>query len=148
MKKLFVIGLIVAAIAAAAIGFYLKNKKVSGLESAKPDFMLKATELFEAFEADEKAALEKYNGKVILVEGIVQDVQPVNDSTGIVLLVADDSGLGTIKCGMNRNHVAAIQKFNADESVKLKCICSGVSKIEEFGFEILDIELSRCVVVN
>jgi len=147
MKKL-VLAVIVLGIIGGGIGFYLKNKKVEGLESATPDFTLKATELFAEFSANEAEAVKKYNGKIVQVESTIQDIQPVNDSTASVMLMADENGLGTVKCGLGKDYAKAAQQLKIDQPLKLKCICSGVTKVEDFGVTLMDIELSRCVIVK
>jgi hypothetical protein len=147
MKKIL-IGIVVLAVLGAAIGFYLKNKTVGGLENTTPDYTITATQLFKDFSDDETGSLKKYNNKVLLVEGTVQDVKPVNDSISSVLLFADESGLGTVKCGLEKEYVEASKKINVDDTIKIKGVCSGISKVEDFGIVILDIELSRCVIVK
>ena len=147
MKKIL-IAIVVLAIFGAGIGFYLKNKSVDGLENTTPDYTITATQLFKDFSEDEVSALKKYNNKVLLVEGIIQDIKPVNDSIASVLLFADESGLGTIKCGLGKEYVAASKKLNVDEAIKIKGVCSGISKLEDIGIVILDVELSRCVIVK
>ncbi len=145
MRKIFLVATVLV-ILGAGIGFYLKNKTTGGLENTAPDYTVSAMQLFDEFATDEAQALNKYNNKVLLVEGIIQDVKPVNDSVSSVLLFADESGLGTIKCGLGKEYVASSKKLNADESIKIKGVCSGISKVEDFGIVILDVELSRCVI--
>ena len=147
MKKI-AIAILVFGIVGAGIGFYLKNKKVGGLENTSPDFTISAKQLFKDFSEDEAGALNKYNNKVLLVEGSIQDVQPVNDSIASIQLIADESGLGTIKCGLGKEYVEASKNLQVDETIKIKGICSGISKVEDFGIVILDVELSRCVIVQ
>ena len=147
MKKI-IIAVVVLGILAASVGFYLKNKTIGGLENTNPDFTISAKQLFNEFSEDETAAIKKYNNKVLLVEGTLRDIKPVNDSIASILLFADESGLGTIKCGLGKEYVAASKKLNVDESIKIKGVCSGISKVEDFGITILDVELSRCVIVK
>jgi len=147
MKKI-IIAVVVLGILAAGVGFYLKNKTIGGLENTNPDFTISAKQLFNEFSEDETAAIKKYNNKVLLVEGTLRDIKPVNDSIASILLFADESGLGTIKCGLGKGYVAASKKLNVDESIKIKGVCSGISKVEDFGITILDVELSRCVIVK
>ena len=147
MKKIIVV-VVVLGILGAGVGFYLKNKTVGGLENTTPDYTITATQLFKDFSEDEAGALNKYNNKVLLVEGSIQDIQPVNDSIASIQLLADESGLGTIKCGLGKEYVEASKNLQVDETIKIKGICSGISKVEDFGIVILDVELSRCVIVQ
>jgi hypothetical protein len=148
MKKIIIIAVVVLVILGAGVGLYLKNKKVEGLENTMPSYTISATQLFEEFAKDETAALNKFRNKILLVEGIIQDTKPVNDSVASILLRADDSGLGTIKCGLGKEYANAVKTINIEETVKIKGVCSGVSKVEDFGITIMDIELSRCVIVK
>lgn len=147
MKKV-IIAVVVIGILGAGVGLYLKNKKVEGLEHATPSYTISATQLFEEFAKDEAQALDKFRNKVLLVEGVIQDVRPVNDSIASILLNADDSGLGTIKCGLGKDYVEAAKELNVEETIRIKGICSGVSKVEDFGITIMDVELNRCVIVK
>ena len=147
MKKI-IVAVILLAILGAGIGLFMKNKKVEGLEDATPSYTISATQLFEEFAQNETAALNKFRNKVLLVEGAIKDVMPVNDSIASVLLSGDESGLGNIKCGLGKDYIAAAKELNVEETIRIKGICSGISKIEDFGITILDVELSRCVVVK
>jgi hypothetical protein len=143
MKKILFAAIALGLIG-AGIGLYLKNKKVKGLEGSNPDFTITAELLYGEFSANEDEAVKKFNGKIVEVEGEIMDVQPVNDSTASLLLVADDIGLATIKCGLGKNYANEVQELQLNQSIKLKCICSGVTRIEDF----MDIEMSRCVIVK
>jgi hypothetical protein len=169
LKKLIIVA-VVLAIIGGGIGFYMKNKKVGGLESVKPDFTLTATELFSAFSTNEPIAIAMYNGKVVQVEGEIMDITQniqkregdysVNkdgenldvkskiDTLISLLLVADESGMGTVKCGLDKSYAKVAQQLKIEQRLKLKCICSGVTKVEDFGITLMDIELSRCVIVK
>ncbi len=147
MKKI-IIAIVLLGVLGVGIGLFMKNKKVAGLEDATPSYTISATQLFEEFAKDETAALNKFRNKILLVEGIIQDIKPVNDSVASILLRADDSGLGTIKCGLGKEYANAVKTINIEETIKIKGVCSGLSKVEDFGITIMDIELSRCVIVK
>lgn len=142
------IALILLIIILGAIGWYLKNKKVEGLDHENPDYVFQATDLYQAFVSNEPAALKKYSGKILEVEGVIQDVRPVNDTTASLWLIADAHGMGTIKCGIDKHHAPKVQALSVEQKIKVRCICSGVSKLEDFGVSITDLELDRCVIIE
>jgi RecG-like helicase len=147
IKKLLPLGLILLIIG-IAVGIYLKNKKVAGLEDTQPDFTVNATNLYEEFTKDENAATAKYNNKIVAVTGDIQDVKPVNDSTTTVLLVAESSGLGTVKCTFIKEQAKQAAALQVKNKITVKGAYSGISKVEDFGIILIDIELSRCVLVK
>lgn len=147
VKKIAPLGLVLLIIG-VAIGLYLKNKKVEGLEDAKPDFKVNAINLYEEFAKDEATATAKYNNKIVEVSGEIQDVKPVNDSTTSVLLIAESSGLGTVKCSFIKEQAKQAAGLQVKSSVKIKGAYSGISKLEDFGIILIDIELARCVLMK
>lgn len=145
LKKLAPIALVLIIIA-VAIGFYFKNKKVDGLENATPDFTINANNLFKEFSNNETTSAAKFGSKILLIEGTIQDVKPVNDTVTSVLLIADANGLGTIKCTFEKEAAKEAAKLEVKTLVKIKGMYSGVNKLEDFGITIMDIEIARCVL--
>jgi hypothetical protein len=101
--------------------------------------------LYAAFLNAEREAAAKYSGKVLQVTGTIQDILPVNDSVASVLL---KSGMGVVKCGLDKRYAKQAQELEINQHIQLKCVCSGVSKLEDLGVTIMDVELTRCVIVQ
>lgn len=73
MKKI-IIPLIIFAVLAAGIGYYMYNKPVASLNDAKADVTVTADQLLTDYESNEAAANDKYLGKVVEVSGTVSQV--------------------------------------------------------------------------
>lgn len=128
--------------------FYFYNDKPDSLKNKKADFEMHANELMVAFQENENHALEKYKNKIVLLEGIIKDVLPVNDSIANLLLETGEDGLNTIKCGISKSAVFKVKSLQVGKAIKLKCICNGFNKMEDFGLEMYDIEMNGCVFEN
>jgi hypothetical protein len=112
----------------AAYRYY--NKPHADVEKLKSDFSLSAQELWQQFDQDEKAASEKYVGKILSVSGKVQEIK--TDQEGLAILL-EASQMGSINCNM----LSAAAQPEIGESISIKGICSGY---------LLDVVMSRCVI--
>lgn len=73
MKKI-IISIVVLAVIAAGIGYYMYNKPVASLENKKADVSVTADQILSEYESDETAANVKYLGKVVEVKGKVATI--------------------------------------------------------------------------
>lgn len=119
MKKIILIGLLVVLLA-AVYALYLFNKKTSGLENTKADFVLTSNELFDSFEKDETTAMSLYENKVVEVTGLVFSVQKT-DSISSITLIADNAMIGGVNCSFNHTQVNAVE----GQEVTIKGRCQG-----------------------
>jgi len=99
MKKVFAIISFLVLIA-IAYGIYMFNKKTETLHKVKPEYTITADQLYMEFNQDEKAALLKYEGKVIEVTGKIITVTQT-DSISNVLLSAENALFGGVNCSFN-----------------------------------------------
>ena len=132
--KLLKIGLVLAALGLIA-GLYLYNKPHQNMMSATTDISMDATQLFEAFEANENVSNEKYLDKIIEVKGKVREVK--KDETGnlSVILETDDMMFGVV-CQLDELSTPKRTAFQPGEEVTFKGVCTGV---------LMDVVLVRCV---
>lgn len=134
MKKILQIGLLLA-IVGTAVGFMIYNKPHQDMQSAKSDFQMTATELFDYFESDEPTANKKYLDKVIEINGTVQLVS--KDEDGMTAITLDAGGmLGGVICKLDDLTQHKRSQFEIGESVHFKGICTGM---------LMDVILVRCV---
>jgi len=133
MKKIAIL-LIAFVLLGGGYGLYLYNKKVPSLADTPADYTLTANELFDAFNADEQAALKKYEGKVIDLSGKVIRLN-VNDSLSSVTLEATNSMFGGVNCSFS----SSIASLKEGDEVRLKGRCQGF---------LMDVVLNNCYVIE
>lgn len=135
MKKIALI-LLAFAVIGGGIGFYFFNKKVPSMAGEQSDVAVEATQLFQAFEADENAAHAQYGGKIVTVRGTVREASALEDGTPKVILeTGSDFG---VSCEFDPNTKHARTTFQPGETLTIKGECAGLN---------LDVQLARCVVV-
>ncbi|MCC7454718.1 MAG: hypothetical protein IT222_11160 [Crocinitomix sp.] len=135
MKKYIFIGLGLAIVIGVSIGLYLFNEKVPTLEDTKPDFVISANDLFNEFEADETAALKKYENKVIEVTGKVLSVQS-DPKQSTILLEAEMAMAGGVNCSFK---YAQEKEIAEGSQVRIKGQCQGF---------LMDVVLNNCFLME
>lgn len=120
--KHIIIPLILATFVIMGIGLYLFDRGVQNIANKKADFELSADELFNEFDTDEATANEKYVEKIVVVEGVIEQIEKT-DSTAILTLSAEDAMIGGVNCDMQ--YVTSIENWKEGDKVSVKCICQG-----------------------
>lgn len=128
MKKILFLLVLVAALGGAYYGFSEYNR--GAVAADKVEVTTTASDLFTAFEDDEKAANAKYLNKVIEVEGTITDVSTKEGKTTISL---EGGMLFGITCELHESKEAA--KYKKGQKTKLKGVCAGY---------LSDVVLVRC----
>ena len=135
MKKILSVLLLVAIIL-GVIGYYFTQRDYrNDIKYQKADEEISARDLYAAFEVDEEKANNRFLGKTLLVEGVVQSIERVGDATTIKLDTGDP--LGSIVCEMNTELQVDFGHVNEGQSVAIKGECSG---------KLLDIILVNSVI--
>ncbi|UZO81545.1 OB-fold putative lipoprotein [Aquimarina sp. ERC-38] len=132
MKLKIVLFIIVSALVAFGIAFYMYQKKVPGLASENASYQVTANELFDAFNDNEEAASQQFLEKVIAVTGEVVSIKENNDQYTVVLH-ADNAMAGGINCSF-RNTPDTIEK---GATITIKGRCQGF---------LMDVVLNNCVL--
>lgn len=120
MKK-FLIPILLIGIVAAGIGYYMYNKPVESLEKKKADVSVTANQIIADYEADEKAANEKYLGKVVEVSGKVSTI--TNEGGKIKVQLETGNPMALVICELEDGKNAG--QIQAGEQAKVKGLCSG-----------------------
>ncbi|MFA5814415.1 MAG: hypothetical protein WC865_02200 [Bacteroidales bacterium] len=134
------IGVFLALVAAGFVYWYGFLRKEKSIEKMKPDFELTADSLFSVFNADEKAATEKFGGKTLLLKSNVVSVE--KDEKGNVTLTLVDPMMG-VTCTIDSLQVVK-QKTDIDalregQPVTVKGRCDGM---------LTDVKISKCMIVK
>ncbi len=133
MKKLLFVFLTAGLVIGAAVGYYLWNKPHKNMSSTKAAYSIDAQSLFEAYDADEAGANQKYLGKVIAVSGVVAQVVGGEKKT---VVLATDNGVFGVKCELDPFSTVKFPDYKAGDQVMLKGECTGF---------LGDVVLVRCV---
>lgn len=120
MKKIL-IPVIIIGIIAAGIGYYMYNKPVASLEKKKADVSVTANQIIAEYEADEKAANEKYLGKVVEVSGTVSTI--TDEGGKVKVQLQTDNPMALVICELEDGKDAG--QIQAGQQAKVKGLCSG-----------------------
>ncbi len=142
-KKLFRLAAALAIVGLVAGGFaywYGFLRKEKPMEKRKADYTMAADSLFSLFSADEKAATEKFGGKIILLTSNVVSVD--RDGKGNVTITLVDPMAG-VTCTVDSldaiRQSREIQTLAEGMPVKIKGRCDGM---------LSDVKISRCTIVK
>lgn len=133
---LVIMGLLLMA---GFVFLYVFRKAPDDLNKAKPAFQVEATELFQAFEDDENAAMAKFGGKVIELTGELMSIKP--DEWGQTILVFMDPLFGVtaiIDSLGTKMQAAEIDQLKTGDQVRVKARCDGM---------LTDVRLSKCLII-
>ena len=136
MKRSLLIILAIVIIG-ALVGYMMYNKPHENIEKASVDITTTAEAIFADFEADEMAANEKYNDKLVQVKGKVVKVS--KDESGIVNVILDSGNMFGVVCKLDELTAHKRTEFDEGSEVTFKGKCTGIN---------LDVLLVRCVEVE
>ena len=126
----------------AAIGYFLYNKGPLDVKNSSA-INVTATELYSAFHSDSTAALIKFAGKVLLVNGKVNAVS-VNQQKEKIILLITGTEAAYINCTMEKES----ENISVNKELTIKGICSGIGQGDaELGIQ-GDVYLTRCFLVK
>jgi lysyl-tRNA synthetase class II len=120
MKRL-IIGILIITVMAGLYGFYLYNKKPVDTREQNPDFELTSAQIVKEFSDDEQAASKKYNDKIVLVSGKINEI---NLSSSTVFLDASDA-ISAITCSFYADESSQLKTLKVGDVVKIKGKCTG-----------------------
>ncbi len=139
MKPIYKIALFVVffmALAGILTGLYLFNLQHKDLSKVKPDFVISAVDLQNAFESNESSANSRFVKKIIEVSGTVESVKQGEDKS---LNVALNTGsiLGSVICTFQSETEAS--NLRVGDSVAVRGECSGY---------LTDVLLNNCSIIG
>jgi hypothetical protein len=145
-KKKIIIGGIVAIIIIGALYVWREfNRTVEHLGDIPADYSVNATALINEYTGNESAADQKYQNKILSVQGMVKKVEDT-DTTSIIIL-GDTTDMSSVRCIMENNHQQKAGSLQRGKVVTIKGAITGFKK-DETGLLGSDVELNRCVFAN
>lgn len=137
MKKSIIITLtIIVLIAIAGTVFYTFRKSPDSVKNQKPDYILEAGDLVDAFFNDEDAANQKFLNKTLQVSSTVIEIEQGSENNTIVYLMGND--MGNISCQFSSKEISKAG-IETGKQITVKGKCSGY---------ILDVVLNKCAIVK
>lgn len=136
---LAVIGIIAAFL---VFKFYI-NKPHADIAAAKAEYTFSAADLWAQYTSGSTAASEKYNGKVVEIDGKLSSVENHADTTVTLVFVMDaDEMFGdkSIRCDMLPAWFAEAKALQPGTDIKVKGLVN--------GFDETDVKLSKCSTVK
>ena len=142
LLKKILIGFAVVAVLGAAGIWYIFNEKFTDTTEVKAEATKKALELIHEFEKDNAAANKNYSEKIIVVNGMVSEVEGADTTVNIKM--ADTTSGSYIIFAFQQQHRNEAKAIKPGDSVSIKGSCSGgnYSKILETTY----ITFKRCVL--
>ena len=135
---------IIAGLAALGIAgailvyFFVYNKPHPDFEHLKPDYSLSAQAIFDEFIADNGAAGQKYNGKMVEITGPLTRVEAADSLTTVVFVFRQgDFGDEGIRCTLLPKFNDLAKELQPGANVKIKGYCTGYTA---------DVILEQCSV--
>jgi hypothetical protein len=124
--KVFAILFILGVVGAVAGYVFIYNKPHPSYEKLKADYTIQAGELYREFVADAKSASEKYNGKMLQIEGVLS-VTEVSDSISIAYFVLEEGMFGNqgVRISMIPEYANDLSKEPIGNQTKIKGLCAG-----------------------
>lgn len=120
---------------AAVVGYRMYEARPAEAADRAVEISVDATTLYAEFTQDETAAGERYNDKVVAVQGVIRDIVHRDEGTTDVLLETGDP-LGAVVCAFAAGEAAPTEK---NSTVRIKGFCAGYN---------LDVLLQRCSITD
>lgn len=124
--------------------WYIFTEKFTDTAKREVDFSMSADTLIHEFYTNERKANLKYSEKMILINGLISEVESVDSSVNIK--IADTLTGGYIIFAFQQQNKKDAEKLREGDRVSIKGSCSGgaFSEIMESEF----ITFKRCILVK
>ena len=140
-KKILIIVLILSLLGAGG-AYYIFNNQFSDTAETNAEFTVNATDLIHEFEKNDSLANKKYGEKIIIVNGLVSEIENADSTVNIKM--ADTTSGSYIIFSFQAQHMEDAKKIKMGQEVSIKGSCSGgaYSQILETEF----ITFKRCAL--
>ncbi|HEY6504688.1 MAG TPA: hypothetical protein VIZ28_11985 [Chitinophagaceae bacterium] len=117
-RKRILFSLLVLAVITAGIYWYVATDTYSDTKDRKPAYIVSAFDFINEFRQNEKIAKEKYNNKILLVNGRVSAIEPADTTMNVKFV---DTGTGDyIIFTFQQQHVDEAKTIKVGDSVSIK----------------------------
>ena len=123
VKKIVIIGIVVAIGAALYGWFFIYNKPHTDYEKVSPDFVFQAEKLFNEYTNGNGTP---YTGKVIEIEGQAVSLDDADTLTTLIFVFREgDFGEEGIRCTFKPKFNDHLRKKQLPAPIRLKGFCAG-----------------------
>lgn len=123
MKRIILVVIILIIAFGGWYAYRIYQEKTPDVVNKKPDVVITATGLLEAFNKDTAAAGKQFVDKIIEVTGNVKRI----DTTGSVVL-GEEGSASEVTVGLDRRHLKDHEKLKIGTVAVLQGVCSGYDK--------------------
>jgi hypothetical protein len=131
--KKIIAALLILALAGGSYGWYQYQKAPPDIRKEKGGIEITAIDLLKEFQQNETASNTKYVDKVLVVTGMVTEVQTDSSGQATVYLQTNDL-LSAVTCSFYQND-ESINKVKAGSPARIKGVCTGM---------LSDVVLNKC----
>lgn len=140
-KKWMIAGFVLL-LAGGAFIWYIFTEKFTDTDKIKADYTVNALDFIKEFKQDLGAANKKYSEKIIVVNGIVSEIEAADTTTNIKMI--DTTNGAYVIFAFQQQHLAEAKQIKEGDQVSIKGSCSNgaFSNILETEY----ITFKRCAV--
>lgn len=119
LKKHIASAFLLIAFGILAIGSTDTDTDTRKVQSQSPSYTLTASQLYQAYDSNEVSADAKYNGKVVVVSGTIQDIgKDIMDDAYIV--IGGDGFLDGVQCTFTKGQQSSVARLSKGQRVSVK----------------------------
>ena len=130
---------------AAYFAYREYNRKTENVDKLDAAFELTSDALIQEFTENEKAATEKYSGKVLQVDGLLKTMD-VDDKGYITVVLGNSASPSSVRCSIDTLFTIEKNNLQPNTPVTVKGICTGFNA-DELGLG-ADVLLNRCIIIQ
>ena len=123
MKRTIIIFILLIIAIGVWYGVKMYRLQTPDVVNKKPDVVISAKDLLEAFNNDTVSARKQYIDKVVEVSGNVKRI----DTTGSIVL-GDEGSASEVTVGLDRRHLKDFNRLKAGSVAVLQGVCTGFDK--------------------
>ncbi|MGB5820643.1 MAG: hypothetical protein WBG90_14255 [Saonia sp.] len=116
---------------------FFSDTRIMDMAEERTDIAISSDSLISSFIVDENLANSRYVEKTIEVEGVIREVNFLNNRYTVFL--QGENQMACLMCDMQTDQTGRIKKLKLGQTVRLKGICKGF---------LMDAILLNCVIIN